>query len=65
MDNMTLPRVVGEYQGSNKELERRLLLYIKIEQEKIMPDNALIAVLCDSTRVIRECSMFMNQKDNQ
>jgi len=38
------------------ELERAALLCLGTEQEKIAPDNALIAVLCDTVRLIHEHS---------
>ena len=59
-----LPSVVGRMECSNEELEHRCLIYIGLEQEKIMPDNALIAVLCDAVRCAREYSreMQINQE---
>lgn len=36
------------------ELENAAIRCIEFEQEKIAPDNALIGVLCDTVRLIRE-----------
>jgi len=36
------------------DLKRRAKLYIGLEHQKINPDNALIAVLCDTIRLARE-----------
>jgi indole-3-glycerol phosphate synthase len=50
-----LPEVGGRsIDCSNAMFERRCRLALKAEQEKISPDNALIAVLCDAVRIARE-----------
>jgi hypothetical protein len=35
-------------------MERRALIFLKKEQEKIAPDPAMIAFLCDVVRLSRE-----------
>ena len=50
-----LPEVAGKHiSGTLAFLERRARLEIGKEQAKIAPDNALIAVLCDTVRLVRE-----------
>ncbi len=49
-----LPSVEGSLDCSIENLERRLLTCLAEEQEKIRPDNALIAALCDAVRMGRE-----------
>lgn len=56
-DKFELPAVGGRrLDCSNAEFERRCLTAIYREQEKLMPDNAVIAVLCDAVRCVREYS---------
>lgn len=51
----SMPEVGGSMiDGTLADLERRARLCIGREQEKIAPDNALIAVLCDTVRLVRE-----------
>lgn len=50
-----LPQVGGSVlQCSLSEFEHRCRVYLMREQEKIAPDNGLIAVLCDGVRLARE-----------
>lgn len=50
-----LPTVTGRMcEWSIGELERRCLICIQREQEKPLPDNDLIAVLCNAVRLGRE-----------
>lgn len=49
---------------SNREFEERCRFYIGIEQEKLSPDNGLIAVLCDGVRLAREYSAAMQSRHN-
>lgn len=50
-----LPSVGGRrLDCSNNEFERRCLCALKREQEKVAPDNAIVAVLCDAVRCVRE-----------
>ena len=51
---LVLPAVAGRMECSNAEFERRCLIYIAEEQDKLMPDNALMALLCDGVRLARE-----------
>lgn len=55
-----LPQVAGRMECSNQEFERRCRLYLAQEQEKPLPDNGLISVLCDGVRLAREYSKAMN-----
>lgn len=57
---LVLPAVAGRMECSNAEFERRCLIYIAEEQDKLMPDNALMALLCDGVRLAREYSAAMN-----
>ena len=50
-----LPRVAGRMECSNADFEYRCLICIADEQDKPLPDNALIAVLCDAVRLARKC----------
>jgi hypothetical protein len=59
-----LPNVSGRMECSNRELEHRCRLYIGLELEKIMPDNALISVLCDAVRCAREYSHAMQTSND-
>lgn len=55
-----LPAVGGrKMECSNAEFERRCLVYIAEEQEKLSPDTFLIALLCDAARCVREYSDAM------
>jgi hypothetical protein len=64
-----LPSVGGRrLDCSNNEFERRCLVCLLHEQEKIAPDNSVIAVLCDAVRCVREYNdtmklMFSNPND--
>lgn len=49
-----LPTVTGNCERSFAMLERSCLVHLRDEQEKVAPDNALIATLCDCVRVLRE-----------
>ena len=50
-----LPEVAGRHiEGSLEALERRAKFYIAEQQEKPSPDNALIALFCDTIRLCRE-----------
>lgn len=50
-----LPAVGGSYvEGTLNGLAYRAQVHLGMEQEKPLPDNALIAVLCDVVRLIRE-----------
>lgn len=52
---LSMPEVGGRMiDGTLNDLERRARLCIGLELEKIAPDNALIAVLCDTVRLVRE-----------
>ena len=55
MNENELPRVAGRMECSNADFERRCLICIADEQDKIAPDNALITVLCDAVRLARKC----------
>jgi hypothetical protein len=51
--------VGGEYtEGTIAELAQRCEVLIAEEQEKPLPDNALISVLCNTVRLTRECERF-------
>jgi hypothetical protein len=45
---------------SNNEFEHRCRVYLRREQEKLAPDNGLIALLCDAVRCVREYSDMMH-----
>jgi len=50
-----LPSVGGSYvEGTLNGLAHRAQVHLGMEQEKVLPDNALIAVLCDTVRLVRE-----------
>lgn len=53
-DIYDLPKVGGRLERTVSALERAALIYVMREQEKLSPDNALIAVLCDTVRLCRE-----------
>ena len=50
---MTDVVVTGSLEGSPSMLEHRCLVLLAEEQEQLLPNNALIAVLCDTVRFIR------------
>jgi hypothetical protein len=54
MNENELPRVAGRMECSNADFEYRCLICIADEQDKPLPDNALIAVLCDAVRLARK-----------
>jgi hypothetical protein len=50
-----LPAVGGSHvEGTLNGLSHRAQVHLGMEQEKALPDNALIAVLCDTVRMVRE-----------
>ena len=49
-----LPEVAGRMSRSIAELEHAIKVLLGEEQAKISPDTALISVLCDTVRFIRE-----------
>jgi len=50
-----LPAVGGSYvEGTLYDLAHRAQVHLGLEQAKPLPDNALIAVLCDTVRLVRE-----------
>ena len=52
---MNLPEVCGRIMPcSNADFERRCKVYLAREQEKPLPDNGLVALLCDAVRCVRE-----------
>lgn len=56
-DDGELPSVGGGAYSSEispAEFERRCRVHIKTEQGKLAPDSALIALLCDGVRLVRE-----------
>ena len=55
MNENELPSVAGRMECSLDEFEHRCNVYIIDELNKIAPDNALIAVLCDAVRLARQC----------
>ncbi len=61
MKRRTLPAVAGTLDKSIAEHERGCLVLIGNEQEKIAPDNHLIAVLCDAVRLAREYVNYMKR----
>lgn len=61
---LVLPSVAGRMEGSNAEFERRCLIYLAEEQDKLIPDNALITLLCDGVRLAREYSAAMNKQNS-
>lgn len=62
---LVLPAVAGRMECSNAEFERRCLICLAEEQDNLMPDNALIAVLCDGVRLARKYSTAMNGQNKQ
>jgi hypothetical protein len=58
-----LPEICGRRMlGSIVEQEHRCKVLIGMEQEKVSPDNALIAVLCEAVRLGREYTDFVGGK---
>ncbi len=51
---MELPQVAGEFNDSPNNFEYRCKVMLAVEQEKILPDNRLIALLCDAVRLKRK-----------
>lgn len=51
---LNMPNVTGKFNDSLLNFERRCRLLLGVEQAKILPDNSLIAVLCDAVRLSRE-----------
>lgn len=45
--------------------EQRCLICLAREQEKLHPDNGLIAVLCDAVRCVREYTDAMAVREDQ
>lgn len=59
---LVLPEIAGRSLGcSLNEFERRCKAWLATEQEKPLPDNALIALLCDAVRLGREYGDAMNE----
>jgi len=48
-----------------RKLEHRCLVYLAKEQDEILPDNGLIALLCDGVRLAREYSASMNGQNTE
>jgi hypothetical protein len=44
--------------------ERACEVYIEAEQEKLAPDNVLIALLCDAVRLSRELEDYATRPPN-
>ena len=60
---VNLPAVGGRMiDCSLSDLKRRAKIYIAEEQNKIAPDNGLIALLCDTVRLAREQEDYMTGK---
>lgn len=54
-DEFRLPTVGGrKIETSNDEFERKCLVHLEAEQRKLLPDNSLIALLCEAVRCVRE-----------
>ena len=49
-------RVAGRMDRTLNDLERGCLQQLEWEEGKVLPDNNLIAILCDTVRLIREVS---------
>lgn len=61
-----LPLVGGRRMDcSNAMFEQRCLICLAREQEKLHPDNGLIAVLCDAVRCVREYTDAMAVREDQ
>ena len=52
-------QVAGKYEGTFAQFTRRAGVLIEEEQAKPLPDNALIAFLCDAIRLAREAVAVM------
>ena len=62
---MGTPKVAGNsMNGTIADWERRVKLAIQREQERPLPDNATISVLCDAIRLSREYLNLMEECDN-
>jgi hypothetical protein len=63
---LVLPKIAGRSLGcSLNEFERRCKVWLATEQEKPLPDNALVALLCDAVRLGREYGDTMtNYREN-
>ena len=58
-----LPAVAGRMiSGDLNSFKRSCKVAIMYEQDKINPDNAVIAVLCDSVRLAREYADYVQGK---
>ena len=53
-EKMSDVSVTGRMDLTLADLERRCLILLDEEQRKIAPNNALISVLCNTIRLIRE-----------
>lgn len=62
MEDFKLPKVAGTFERSIADHERACLVLIAEEQEKINPNNALIAVLSDSVRMGREYCDYVERQ---
>lgn len=61
-----LPAVAGDVLPcSLREFERRCLVWLMREQEKIAPDNSLVALICDAVRLGREHATAMRSGVNE
>lgn len=65
MTDPHLPAVAGRMECTNAEFERRCLVHLAEEQEKLLPDTALIALLCDAVRCVREYTETMQIQGDQ
>jgi hypothetical protein len=61
---LVLLAVAGRMEGSNADFEHRCLVYLAEEQDKLSPDNGLIALLSDGVRLAREYSAAMQSQQN-
>ena len=63
IDISNLPEVVGErVEGTLLDLDRRARRMIACEQEELCPDNALVAILCNTVRLIREHVLLVKER---
>ncbi len=53
-EEYALPEVAGNFNDTLENFERRCRIALKTEQEKILPDNSIVALLCDAVRLKRE-----------
>lgn len=58
-------QIAGSYTGTLQQFEHRCNLVLAEEQEKIAPDNVLIALLCDAVRINRELGTRAKPKVNE